>query len=179
MNIAGSTALVTGANRGLGRQLAAQLLTRGATVYAGARNPDTVDLPGAKVVSIDITDPASVAAAAEVAGDVTVLINNAGSSTGSAVLGGDLEDLRLEMKEFQSLQRKVMVQGEEDTDNRVPYFLRRALETLTEFGRGLNRIRAMEEFKRAAPFLTAIDAKYIAAADKFIQQMYASGIIIP
>ena len=97
MNIAGSTALVTGANRGLGRQLAAQLLTRGATVYAGARNPDTVDLPGAKVVSIDITDPASVAAAAEVAGDVTVLINNAGSSTGSGVLGGDLEDIRLEM----------------------------------------------------------------------------------
>ena len=97
MKIAGSTALVTGANRGLGRQLAAQLLVRGATVYAGARNPDTVDLPGAKVVSIDITDRASVAAAAEVAGDVTVLINNAGSSTGSGVLGGDLEDIRLEM----------------------------------------------------------------------------------
>ena len=68
MKIAGSTALVTGANRGLGRELAAQLLARGATVYAGARNPDTVDLPGAKVVQIDITDPASVAAAAEVAG---------------------------------------------------------------------------------------------------------------
>ena len=57
MNIAESTALVTGANRGLGRQLAAQLLARGATVYAGARNPDTVDLPGAKVVQLDITDP--------------------------------------------------------------------------------------------------------------------------
>ena len=97
MNIAGSTALVTGANRGLGRQLAAQLLARGATVYAGARNPDTVDLPGAKVVPIDITDPVSVAAAAEVAGDVTVLINNAGSSTGSGLLGGDLEEIRLEM----------------------------------------------------------------------------------
>jgi len=98
MHIAGSTALVTGANRGLGRQLAAQLLARGATVYAGARNPDTVDLPGAKVVQLDITDPASVAAAAEVAGDITVLINNAGSSTGSELLGGDLEDIRLEME---------------------------------------------------------------------------------
>ena len=97
MKIAGSTALVTGANRGLGRELAAQLVARGATVYAGARNPDTVDLPGAKVVTIDITDPVSVAAAAEVAGDVTVLINNAGSSTGSDLLGGDLEDIRLEM----------------------------------------------------------------------------------
>jgi NAD(P)-dependent dehydrogenase (short-subunit alcohol dehydrogenase family) len=98
MNIAASTALVTGANRGLGRQLATQLLARGATVYAGARNPDTVDLPGAKAVQLDITDPASVAAAADVAGDVSLLINNAGSSTGSDLLGGDLEDIRLEME---------------------------------------------------------------------------------
>jgi NAD(P)-dependent dehydrogenase (short-subunit alcohol dehydrogenase family) len=97
MNIAGSTALVTGANRGLGRQLAARLLARGATVYAGARNPDTVDLAGAKVVQLDVTVPASVAAAAEAAGDITLLINNAGSSTGSDLLGGDLEDIRLEM----------------------------------------------------------------------------------
>ena len=43
MNIARSTALVTGANRGLGRHLANELLSRGATVYAGARNPDAVD----------------------------------------------------------------------------------------------------------------------------------------
>jgi NAD(P)-dependent dehydrogenase (short-subunit alcohol dehydrogenase family) len=98
MQIAGCTALVTGANRGLGRQLAAQLLARGATVYAGARTPDTVDLPGVKVVQLDITDPTSVAAAAEVAGDVTLLINNAGSSTGSDLLGGDLEEIRLEME---------------------------------------------------------------------------------
>jgi NAD(P)-dependent dehydrogenase (short-subunit alcohol dehydrogenase family) len=97
MKIAGSTALVTGANRGLGRELAAQLLVRGATVYAGARNPDTVDLPGAKVVRLDITDPGSVAAAAEVVGDLTLLINNAGSSTGSDLLRGDIEDVRLEM----------------------------------------------------------------------------------
>ena len=97
MNIAGSTALVTGANRGLGRQLAVELLGRGASVYAGARNPDSVALSGAKLVQLDITDPASVAAAAEVAGDITLLINNAGSSTGSGLLEGDLEGIRLEM----------------------------------------------------------------------------------
>jgi NAD(P)-dependent dehydrogenase (short-subunit alcohol dehydrogenase family) len=97
MHIAGSTALVTGANRGLGRQLASQLLERGATVYAGARNPDTIDLPGAKALQLDITDPVSVAEAAEVAGDITLLINNAGSSTGSGLLSGDLESIRLEM----------------------------------------------------------------------------------
>jgi NAD(P)-dependent dehydrogenase (short-subunit alcohol dehydrogenase family) len=97
MNIAGSTAFVTGANRGLGRQLAKEMLARGASVYAGARHPGTVDLPGAKVVEIDITDPDSVARAAEIARDVTLLINNAGSSTGAGLLDGDLDRIRLEM----------------------------------------------------------------------------------
>ena len=97
MDLSTSTALVTGANRGFGRALAAELLGRGATVYAGARNPDQVDLPGAKPIALDITDPASVAAAAQATGDVTVLINNAGSSTGADLLTGDLDDIRLEM----------------------------------------------------------------------------------
>lgn len=64
MDLSTSSVLVTGANRGLGRALAAELLSRGATVYAGARNPDKVDLPGTKPIALDITDPASVAAAA-------------------------------------------------------------------------------------------------------------------
>ena len=46
MQLDGQTALVTGANRGLGRHLAQQLRDRGATVYAGARNPAAVDLDG-------------------------------------------------------------------------------------------------------------------------------------
>jgi NAD(P)-dependent dehydrogenase (short-subunit alcohol dehydrogenase family) len=46
MQIEGRTALVTGANRGLGRHLAQQLRDRGATVYAGARKPESVDLEG-------------------------------------------------------------------------------------------------------------------------------------
>jgi NAD(P)-dependent dehydrogenase (short-subunit alcohol dehydrogenase family) len=97
MDISHSTALVTGANRGLGRALAAELLTRGAKVYAGARNPASVDLPGAIPLALDITDPASVAAAAAVAGDVTLLINNAGISTGASLLEGELDSVRLEL----------------------------------------------------------------------------------
>lgn len=97
MKIAGSTALVTGANRGFGRHLAAELVARGATVYAGARNPDTVDLPGVTPVRLDITDPASVAAATERARDVNLLVNNAGSGTGADLLHGDPERIRLEM----------------------------------------------------------------------------------
>lgn len=92
------TALVTGANRGLGRQLAAELLSRGAKVYAGARRPETVDLPGVIPVQLDITDPESVRRAAEAAGDVTVLVNNAGVSTRANLLTGPIEDIRLEME---------------------------------------------------------------------------------
>jgi NAD(P)-dependent dehydrogenase (short-subunit alcohol dehydrogenase family) len=97
MDISTSTALVTGANRGLGRRFALELLERGATVYAGARDPDSVDLPGARVLRLDVTDPASIEAAAAEAPDVTLLINNAGSSTGAGLLTGSLEDIRLEM----------------------------------------------------------------------------------
>lgn len=99
MDIRNSVALVTGANRGLGRHLAAGLLERGARkVYAAARNPDAVDLPGAIPLRLDITDPGSVAAAAVAAGDVTVLVNNAGSGTGATLLDGDPADIRLEME---------------------------------------------------------------------------------
>ena len=97
MDLTNSVALVTGANRGLGRHLAAQLLERGAKVYAGARNPSSVDLPGAIPLQIDVTDPASVEQAAKVAGDVTLLINNAGSSTQQSLVDGDLDGIRLEM----------------------------------------------------------------------------------
>ncbi|WP_329132217.1 SDR family oxidoreductase [Streptomyces sp. NBC_01476] len=99
MRISGSTALVTGANRGLGRHFAQQLRERGAAkVYATARRPELVDLPGVEVLRLDITDPASVAAAAEAAPDVTLLVNNAGISTDTNLLTGDLESIRREME---------------------------------------------------------------------------------
>jgi len=92
------TALVTGANRGLGRRFAEQLLARGATVYAAARRPETIDLPGAIPLQLDITDPESVRRAAETASDVNVVINNAGVSTRAGLLDGSIEDIRLEME---------------------------------------------------------------------------------
>ena len=98
MNNEQVVALVTGANRGLGKHFAAQLVERGAKVYAAARRPETIDIPGVEAVQLDITDPTSVADAAGLAGDVTVLINNAGSSTRATLLSGPLEDVRLEME---------------------------------------------------------------------------------
>jgi NAD(P)-dependent dehydrogenase (short-subunit alcohol dehydrogenase family) len=91
-------ALVTGANRGLGKEFASQLVARGAKVYAAARRPETIDVPGVVPVQLDITDPESVARAANLAGDVNVLINNAGVSTGAQLLTGSTVDVRLEME---------------------------------------------------------------------------------
>ena len=98
MDITGSVALVTGANRGLGRQFAQQLLERGATkVYATSRRPELVDVPGAEVLRLDVTDPESVAAAAAAAADVSLLVNNAGITTGANLVTGDLAAVRREM----------------------------------------------------------------------------------
>ena len=99
MNLNGTTALVTGANRGLGRHFAEQLLQRGAAkVYAAARDPRTIDLPGVVPLQLDITDPESVARAATVATDVDVLINNAGISLHQNLVDGDLDKIRLELE---------------------------------------------------------------------------------
>src|ERR1700722_9907647 len=98
MVIEGRAALVTGANRGFGRHLAEQLRDRGALVFAAARNPDSVDLAGVTPVRLDVTDEESIAVAAEMARDVSILINNAGSSTGASLLTGSLDDIRLEME---------------------------------------------------------------------------------
>jgi len=91
-------ALVSGANRGLGKRFAAQLVERGAKVYAVARRPETIDLSGVEPVQLDITDPASVRRAAEAASDVNVLVNNAGTSTRASLLSGPIDDVRLEME---------------------------------------------------------------------------------
>lgn len=98
MELKNAIAVVTGANRGLGRHLAAQLVEHGAKVYAAARRPETVDLPGVTPLWLDVMDETSVREAARVASDATLLINNAGISTGALLIGGDLDAVRREME---------------------------------------------------------------------------------
>lgn len=97
MRLDGATALVTGTNRGLGHHFAVELLQRGAKVYATARRPELVDIPGATVLHLDITDPESVTAAAAAAPDVDVLINNAAFTAGGNLLTGKLDAIRAVM----------------------------------------------------------------------------------
>lgn len=99
MDINDSVAVVTGANRGLGRAFAQRLLERGARkVYATARQPETVDLAGVEVLPLDITDPAAVQAAADVAADVSLLVNSAGIQTGADLVTGSLDAVRHELE---------------------------------------------------------------------------------
>lgn len=101
MELKNSVALVTGANRGLGRHFAQQLLERGAgKVYATARRPELIDLPGVQTLRVDVTDEESIAQAAAVAQDVTLLINNAGASTGTNLVSGDKALIRQELDTF-------------------------------------------------------------------------------
>jgi NAD(P)-dependent dehydrogenase (short-subunit alcohol dehydrogenase family) len=100
MRIQHSTALVTGANRGLGLAFAQGLLAAGARkVYAAARNPERIDLPGVEPLYLDVTKPESVRAAADRCRDVNLLINNAGISLWSGFLSAEaVRDARDEME---------------------------------------------------------------------------------
>jgi NAD(P)-dependent dehydrogenase (short-subunit alcohol dehydrogenase family) len=98
--LAGSVALVTGGNRGVGKALVEELLARGASkVYAGVRTESEPAPDGAQRVQLDITDPTQVAAAAAACGDVTVLVNNAGfHANRRLVLTDDETSAREEME---------------------------------------------------------------------------------
>lgn len=100
------TVLVTGANRGIGRAIVEEALTRGAAkVYAAVRKLDSakelVEQFGERVVpiEIDLEDPQTIAAAANTATDVDVVVNNAGVlKTATAVDPGAIEALKYEME---------------------------------------------------------------------------------
>lgn len=100
-SLAGQTVLVTGANRGMGREYVGQLLDRGVSkVFAAARDPRTIDVgdPRVTALALDVTDPSSVRAAGQAAPDVSILINNAGILRGSSVLDPDTSGLREELE---------------------------------------------------------------------------------
>jgi NAD(P)-dependent dehydrogenase (short-subunit alcohol dehydrogenase family) len=94
MKIANAKVLITGANRGIGLAFAKAALARGAArVYAGARNPGSISLAGVVPVKLDVTSPADIAAAAGLASDATVVINNAGIALTGSFMGPDAEEM--------------------------------------------------------------------------------------
>jgi short-subunit dehydrogenase len=87
------TALVTGASSGIGAAVARALVAKGYRVYGTSRRPEAVaePIPGVEYLALDLEDGASIAACAAAAGEVDVLVNNAGESQ-----SGPLEELPAE-----------------------------------------------------------------------------------
>lgn len=102
MKLDNRTAFVTGANRGIGRATVTALLDAGVRkVYAGARRIDSLpafDDPRVEPVAIDLTDPATIEAAAAAAGDVDLLINNAGTAAFGRLEDAPLESVHADME---------------------------------------------------------------------------------
>jgi NAD(P)-dependent dehydrogenase (short-subunit alcohol dehydrogenase family) len=99
--IEGAVALVTGGNRGFGRAVVDELLERGAAkVYATARSTQPSPQRDARIVplTLDVASDSSVAAAAQSAPDVSILVNNAGISLATPVLEASLSDIRDELE---------------------------------------------------------------------------------
>ncbi|HET6500692.1 MAG TPA: SDR family NAD(P)-dependent oxidoreductase, partial [Amycolatopsis sp.] len=97
--VEGSVALVTGGSRGLGKALVHELYERGAKrVYATARDARTITDDRVVALPLEITDPAAVAAVAERAPDVTILVNNAAMFGAASFLDSPVEDIRREFE---------------------------------------------------------------------------------
>ncbi len=95
VNIKGSTVVVTGGQRGLGKSIVDELLARGAAkVYATARSPRPSDDPRLVSVELDVTNPESVAALAITASDADIVVNNAGVLGAAKLLDSDIDEVR-------------------------------------------------------------------------------------
>ena len=98
MKIRNSIVLVTGANRGLGKAFVQALLDAGAKkVYAAARDLRSIKIPGVEPIQIDVTNTRDIAAAANLAADVNLVINNAGIFRPTPLLAASDAELRAEM----------------------------------------------------------------------------------
>ena len=107
MNVKGRVAIVTGASTGIGREVARELASRGATVVLASRNREKLEAlaeelapyPGLTlVIPSDVTDRYAVEALArrtvEVYGSIDILVNNAGSGLFAPIAGGSIENAR-------------------------------------------------------------------------------------
>ena len=100
MKLENSVVFISGANRGIGLVFAQEALARGARkVYAAARDPSGVSLPGVVQIELDVTNAEQVAAAAQACADVTLLINNAGiANFGGFLKEGSVDSARAQLE---------------------------------------------------------------------------------
>jgi len=107
LDLAGRRALVTGASKGIGKACAEALAAEGCEVLVAARNP----APGPNAKAIDLSQRGAAEALADWAGEIDVLINNAGAIPGGDLLKIDEETWRrawdLKLFGYINLSRRV------------------------------------------------------------------------
>ena len=146
-----TTTLITGANKGLGRETARRLLAEGHTVYVGARDPErgrrAAEELGARFVQLDVTDDASVEAAArelEAVGGLDVLVNNAGIE-GRTADGDVIGPADVTADQMRTLFETNVFGVVRVTRAFLPLLLRSAAPVVVNVSSGLASVRALAD----------------------------------
>lgn len=174
-----STILITGANKGLGYETARQLVAAGHTVYAGARDAErgraAAEALGARFVQIDVTDDASVAAAAktiEADGGLDVLVNNAGVEPRTAD-GGFFPAADVTAASTRAVFETNVFGQIRMINAFLPLLRRSATPVVVNIGSGLSLIRILADPASPAHFYPGIEYPTSKAAVNMLTVQYA------
>jgi NAD(P)-dependent dehydrogenase (short-subunit alcohol dehydrogenase family) len=169
-----TTTLITGANKGLGHETARRLIAEGHDVWIGARDPErgraAAGALGGRYVALDVTDDASVAAAAETVGALDVLINNAGIS-GGRVPVADVTPRTLEEVFATNVVGLVRV-----TQAFVPLLRRSANPVIVNVSSGMGSIGVTSDPARVESTIVGLQYPASKAAVNMLTTQYAKAL---
>jgi NAD(P)-dependent dehydrogenase (short-subunit alcohol dehydrogenase family) len=174
-----STILITGANKGLGYETARQLAAAGHTVYVGARDTErgraAAEALGARFVQIDVTDDASVAAAAktvEADGGLDVLVNNAGVEPRTAD-GGFVPVADVTADSMRDVFETNVFGQVRTLHAFLPILRRSAAPVVVNVSSGLSLLRGLADSQSPAHFYPAVEYPASKAAVNMVTVQYA------
>ncbi|WP_042364788.1 SDR family NAD(P)-dependent oxidoreductase [Streptacidiphilus neutrinimicus] len=174
-----TTTLVTGANKGLGRETARRLLAEGHSVYLGARDAErgrrAAEELGARFVQLDVTDPESVAAAAktiEAEGGLDVLVNNAGVE-GRLPDGGIVGAADVTAASMRELFETNVFGLVQVTHAFLPLLLRSATPVVVNISSGLSRTSALADPAHPVAFYPGVAYPASKAAVNMVTVQFA------